>query len=112
VIVEDPSTHEVDVVITRFVEEYQPNIVEWRLADIYGREWVFVGKEIYVTAEYLDTNSHYPLPGSLRCVVVAELTDEAGEQFYRIDTASTWSSVDDGNIFDVRHVTRIGSTPT
>lgn len=101
-------THNVNVVITRFVEENQPNFVEWRLTDIHGRERVFEGKCVYVTLEYLERDSVYPQPGSLGCTIVEELSDEAGKTFYRIDTYPE-ESLDDVNIFDVRHVKPISS---
>jgi hypothetical protein len=93
----------VEVVITRFVAEHQPNIVEYQLTDIHGREWVFEGKDVYVTAEYLERDSDYPRPGELDCTVVQMLFDETGEKFYRIDT-SPEETLDEVNIFDVRSV--------
>jgi hypothetical protein len=96
-------THLVDVVVTRFLLDHQPSIVEWKLTDIHGREWVFEGKSYYVTTEYLDEESVYPQSGVLQCVLLEMSMDEGGAPLYRIDTYPE-DSIDEVNIFEVRNV--------
>jgi hypothetical protein len=97
------ATHKVDVVITGFVLDHQPNIVEWRLVDIYGTEWMFGGKCVYVTEEWVDEETAYPVPGEFICQLVEERVDDGGVPFYRVRTYVA-DSIEDVNIFDVRHV--------
>jgi hypothetical protein len=50
------------VAIVRFVEAYQPDIVECRLTDAAGREHLIEEKGPVVTLEDLRIDSDYPRP--------------------------------------------------
>jgi len=77
---------QVRVEIVRFVDGYQPGVVEARLRDARGREWVFIDKLPIFTAEPLDSHSEYPQPGAIACEVVGRWQDERGQEICTIDT--------------------------
>ena len=81
---------EVNVSVTGFVEECQPNIVEARLTDVSGHEWVFVDKCVIFTAIDLDENSRYPMPGSITCKLVKQEYDQQGQEVVTVDTEMPW----------------------
>ena len=53
----------VRVTIPRFVDNYQPGIVECLLVDVHRRTWEFIVKVPIVTAEDLGPESRYPKAG-------------------------------------------------
>jgi hypothetical protein len=79
---------EVGVQIVRWVDgDPQPGVVEARLRDASGREWVFVDKWPIFAEEDLDAGSNYPRPGVIRCEVVASGRDDSGREVRTIDTS-------------------------
>jgi len=74
------------VEITRFVDEYQPGIVECVLVDAFNQSHTFVEKVPYVSAENLLSDSKYPCAGSINCELEAEFTDANGRLLARVDT--------------------------
>jgi hypothetical protein len=75
----------IQVQITRFVDDYQPGIVECQFADAHGRVWSFVEKLPYVTAADLWHDSEYPQPGTIRCEIV-DRRRESGMEIVVVDT--------------------------
>lgn len=57
------------VQIVRYVEEYQPGIVECQFRDADGQKYSIVGKLPYFTAADLWWDSEYPQPGQVECRV-------------------------------------------
>lgn len=80
----------VSVEITRWVDDYQPGIVECRLVDAYGKVWHFVDKLPYFTATYLGPESEYPQPGTIACEIERKWLDESGRDICLIDTDRPW----------------------
>lgn len=72
------------VEIVRWVDEYQPGIVECRLTDRMGRIWLFHEKLPIVSLESLDRDRLYPRPGILACRIVAFGLDESGRRVAEI----------------------------
>ncbi len=81
----------VAVEITRFVDEWQPGIVECTLVDAQGKPHKFIEKVPIVTEEPLWSDSNYPCAGVIACEVEAEFTDSAGRALARIDTERPYS---------------------
>jgi hypothetical protein len=77
------------VEIRRYVDDSQPGWVECGITDADGQEWAFVEKVPIVTAEDLDTHSHYPRPGVIACQVV-DRRWELGREAVVIDTELPW----------------------
>jgi hypothetical protein len=75
----------VKIEITRFVDDYQPGIVECVLVDAQGSSHVFIEKMPVVTSQDLDANSAYPQAGVIACQVV-ERRVVNGHEVVRIDT--------------------------
>ena len=75
--------------IVRFVDDSFPGWVECKLIDAYGREKTYVEKIPIVTAEDLDSLSHYPRPGVIACEVV-ERNQIEGREVVSVDTTSPW----------------------
>jgi hypothetical protein len=79
---------EVSVQIVRWVDDNpQPGVVEARLRDVSGREWVFVDKWPIFAEEDLEAESNYPRPGVMRCEVVASGRDDRRREVHTIDTS-------------------------
>jgi hypothetical protein len=55
------------VQIVRFVDEYQPGIVECQFHDVDGEMHSIVGKLPYFTSADLWSDSEYPQPGEVEC---------------------------------------------
>jgi hypothetical protein len=72
--------------ITRFVDDYQPGIVECRFVDAHGVEHVFVLKTPFVTSEWLGADSTYPLPGSIACHIIGSGETVRGKRVVTVDT--------------------------
>ncbi len=53
--------------IVRFVDEYQPGIVECQFRDADGQTHSIFGKLPYFTSADLWSDSRYPQPGELEC---------------------------------------------
>jgi hypothetical protein len=65
------------VLIVRFVDEYQPGIVECQFRDADGKMHSIVGKVPYFTGEDLWSDSEYPQPGTVECQVLASPVHQA-----------------------------------
>jgi len=93
----------VKIQIVRFVDDYQPGIVECQLVDAHGRVWSFIEKIPVVTTEDIWRKSEYPRPAVIACKIVGTLRDDAGRKFTRIDTDQPWGieSVEGQTRFDV-----------
>jgi len=91
--------------ITRWVDdEPQPGIVETRLTDRFGRDWLFISKFYDVAENDLSPGSSYPRPGHLRCIVLSQRRDETGREIVEIDTDDHprgQESVDGASRFEV-----------
>jgi len=75
------------VLITRFVgAEPQPGIVACEFVDAEDRTHILIDKTAIFSSESLDENSSYPLPGIVRCEVLANWRDPAGRELVRINT--------------------------
>ena len=58
--------------IVRWTEDGFPGRVEARLIDADGTVWTFEDKAPVFSAEALSATTSYPVPGSIRCVIVDE----------------------------------------
>jgi hypothetical protein len=65
------------VQIVRFVEAYQPGIVECQFLDADGQLHSIIGKMPYFTAAHLWWDSEYPQPGEVMCQVLGPSANEA-----------------------------------
>lgn len=81
------DTHNLAVQIVRWIEDYQPGIVACEILDAHGGRHTIIDKLPYFTAEYLDSSSEYPRPGSIRCEVLSQWRDEVGRDLARISLA-------------------------
>ena len=95
---------EISVPIVRWVDdEPQPGIVECRLIDRFGKEWVFIEKCPVVSATWLGADDTYPQPGVIGCVVIFTGIDERGRNFAVVDSEKPWGieAVGGGTRFEV-----------
>jgi len=92
----------VKIEITRFVDDYQPGVVEGLLVDAQGDRHVFIEKVPIVTSQYLDANSTYPQAGVIACQVVGRRALN-GYELVKIDTTTPWliESTTGEALFDV-----------
>ena len=95
----------VRVEITRWVDDYQPGIVECKLIDAGGREWLFIEKlPLVTTDDSLSASSLYPVKGLIACKVLAYIEDLSRQRTVRISTEDPWNitATDGQTTFDVR----------
>jgi hypothetical protein len=79
----------VKATITRWVDDDpQPGIVETRLTDRFGNNYLFVTKFYDVSDSDLNANSEYPEPGFIGCKVLMRHTDKNGRETALIDTGA------------------------
>ena len=78
------------VQIDRFVDEYQPGIVECSLIDANGTTHLFVEKIPLVTTEDIWKDSQYPKPGAIACQVEREWYANDGRKLAQISTELPW----------------------
>lgn len=76
--------------ISRFVDEYQPGIVECVLVDANGQRHLFIEKVPIVTTENVWSSTSYPRPGAIACAVEAEWRDDDGRVLARVTTERPW----------------------
>jgi len=76
----------INVVITAFVDNYQPGIVGCEFTDMDGRLRYFTIKFYDVSDDDLGPESDYPRPGVLGCEVISRTNDEAGREIAEIET--------------------------
>ena len=79
------------VEITKFVSEHFPGFVECRLVDAAGVEHRFIEKGSIVSQADLWSDSEYPQPGFIGCVIEREWTDEHGRSLICANTDKPWS---------------------
>ena len=81
----------VRVSITRYItDEPVPGVVESEFCDAHGRQWRFVEKTAYVTADVLDRQSAYPRPGAIACEVIGRSRDVTGRELIVVNTERPW----------------------
>jgi hypothetical protein len=78
------------VEILRWVDDYQPGIVECKLVDAAGESHLFIEKSPIVSTEDLWSHTTYPRPGAIDCTLLERWMDEKGRQLSRIDTSRPW----------------------
>lgn len=79
------------VLIVRWVDdEPQPGMVECRLVDRFGRNWVFVEKCAVVSPAAVCADSTYPQSGVIGCRIISTGSDNSGRQFAVVDTEEPW----------------------
>jgi hypothetical protein len=75
------------VQITKYIsDDPQPGIVECRLLDAYGNEWVFREKTAIVGLGPLDTDNDYPQPGIIACEIVKQWQDAKSREIVSVNT--------------------------
>ena len=82
----------VAIQIARFVDEYQPGIVECVLVDAFGRPHVFIERAPVVSTENHGSTSCCPRPGAIACEVIAEWWNEDGQALTRVNTERPWGA--------------------
>ena len=79
----------IKVQITKYIDDDpQPGIVECRLFDVYGKEWVFQDKSAIFSSDILNADSNYPQPGVIACEITKSWQGADGREIVSIDTAS------------------------
>ncbi len=93
----------VRVTITRYVEDYQPGVVECCLTDAAGRQWTFIEKAPVVTTGDCHPTSPYPLDGCIECTVLGRISGDAGHDLIEITTQEPLyiESTDGQSVFTV-----------
>jgi len=94
----------ISVTIVRYIsDEPQPGIVECKLEDVHGRQWLFVEKTAIVSAQPLDADTSYPQKGVIAAEIVGRSVDATGRETVRVDTDRPWhvESVDGVTQFEV-----------
>ena len=79
----------VKVEITRWVDDYQPGIVECSLIDACGNRHLFIEKLPIVSSEDLDAGSTYPRAGIIDCQIMERRVDDERE-VVEITTEMPW----------------------
>jgi hypothetical protein len=73
--------------ILRWVEDDPPGFVECGFIDCHGREWRFVVKLPYVSADpAVDSASNFPLPCFIECEIVRRRTGSNASAIVEVDT--------------------------
>jgi SWIM/SEC-C metal-binding protein len=86
-----PEFVELTVQIARFVDEYQPGIVECEFTDAAGRLHRLIDKAPIFTTATLTADSVYPQPGAVRCKLVRAWQDTNGRRLFTVSTADPFS---------------------
>lgn len=71
---------ELKVDIVRFVDDYQPGIVECQFTDAEGHRYSIVDKIPRFTAENIWSGSEYPRVGAVRCRILGGSTNTSDRQ--------------------------------
>jgi hypothetical protein len=92
----------IKVEIIRYVDDYQPGIVECSFVDAWGNQYLFVEKAPVVSSENLDAGSSYPRAGVIACQVI-ERRNIDGREVVEIETELPWhiESTAGNSSFDV-----------
>jgi hypothetical protein len=80
------DTQNLAVQIVRFVDGSFPGWVECQFDDAAGHIHTVIDKYPIFTAEMLDAQSQYPLPGEIQCEVLGRAQDIATAKAVRIRT--------------------------
>jgi hypothetical protein len=86
-----PEYVELAVQIVRFVDDYQPGIVEVEFTDAAGQPHLLIDKAPIFTTATLSADSIYPQPGTVRCSLLRVSQDIAGRTLITISTAEPFS---------------------
>jgi hypothetical protein len=78
--------YELAIEIVRFVDDYQPGIVECKFVDATGENHIVIEKVPIVSTLDLRVESQYPQRGSIKCVVLNRWHDN-GRAFAQIGIA-------------------------
>jgi hypothetical protein len=98
--------------IVRFVDAHQPGWVECEFVDAEGRNHILKDKIPIFTAEMLDVNSKYPIPGLIPCEVLERFKNEKGQELVRVTTERPCAIESAEGVFKFTvHSTLIISTP-
>jgi hypothetical protein len=82
----------ISVLITKYIsDDPQPGIVECKLFDAYGNEWVFQDKTAIFSSLILDADSNYPQPGVIACEIMKQWQDANGREIVSVNTERPWS---------------------
>ena len=79
----------VRVEITKYVDDYQPGIVECSLVDAWGNRHIFIEKAPIVSSENFDACSSYPRAGIIACQVIGRRIID-GREVVGIGTEMPW----------------------
>jgi hypothetical protein len=94
----------IKVQIAKYIgDDPQPGIVECRLFDVYGKEWIFQDKTAIFSSDILNANSNYPQPGVIACEITKRWQGADGREIISIDTAIPWAveAITGETVFDV-----------
>ena len=86
-----PEYVDLAVQIVRFIEDYQPGIVEFEFTDAAGQPHRVIDKAPIFTTATLSGDSVYPQPGTVRCSLLRVLQDKGGRELLTISTAEPFS---------------------
>jgi uncharacterized protein YodC (DUF2158 family) len=92
------------VQITRYIsDDPQPGVVECRLFDAYGNEWIFLEKTAIVSSLDLTADADYPQPGVIACEIIEQWQDVNGKEIASVNTERPWriETLDGVSRFDV-----------
>ena len=89
---------ELAIRIVRFVDDYQPGIVEAEFEDAAGVRHSVIDKVPMISLEDLDAKSEYPRAGSIRCDVLSRWRDETGRDLVRV--RSHWGIETTAGVFE------------
>jgi hypothetical protein len=78
--------HFISAQIVRFVDSDFPGWVECEFVDVNGRRHTVKDKVPIFTAEMLDAESNYPVPGLVACEVLRRFQDDQGRELARVST--------------------------
>lgn len=78
-----PTLH---VQVICFVDEHFPGFVECEFVDASGQPHRFIEKAPVVTVAPLSSETPYPQPGIVACVIESESQDDAGRALLNIST--------------------------
>ena len=82
----------IKVQITKYIDDDpQPGIVECKLFDVYGKEWVFQDKSAIFSSDILTADSNYPQPGVIASEITKSWQGADGREIVSMDTASPWA---------------------
>jgi hypothetical protein len=75
---------ELRVEITRYVDDYQPGIVQCEFAEAAGQQQIIIGKLPVFTSADLDFNPCYPQRGTVQCEILGRQISDNGVELVHI----------------------------